>query len=50
MGRQWKGPDDERPKPEDVEDILGSAYPVAAAWIGVADIFVILWRMMFEPF
>ncbi|MFQ5918790.1 MAG: hypothetical protein ACE5I4_01935 [Thermoplasmata archaeon] len=50
MGRQWKGPDDGRPRPEDVEDILASASPVAAAWIGVVGILLILWLMMFKPF
>lgn len=50
MGRRWKGPDEERPKPEDVEGILQSAYPIAAAWIGVVGILAILWLMMFKPF
>jgi hypothetical protein len=50
MGRKWLGPDEDRPKPEDVEDILASAYPVAAAWIGVVGILVILWLMVFKPF
>ncbi|MFQ5552572.1 MAG: hypothetical protein ACE5EW_02515 [Thermoplasmata archaeon] len=50
MGRKWKGPEEELPKPEDVEEILGSAYPVAAAWIGVVGILVILWLMIFKPF
>jgi hypothetical protein len=50
MGRQWKGPDDDRPNPEEVDDILGSARPMVAAWFGVVGILIILWLMVFKPF
>ncbi len=50
MGRKWKGPAEELPKPKDVEGLLGSTRPVAVAAVGVIGILIILWLMMLKPF
>ncbi|MDX1535051.1 MAG: hypothetical protein R3291_05475, partial [Thermoplasmata archaeon] len=41
MGRKWKGPDEERPGPEEVDTILESVRPVVAAWIGIVGILIV---------
>ncbi len=50
MGRKWKGPAEELPQPEDVDELLDSSRPMVVAAVGVIGILIILWLMILKPF